>query len=253
MEFKIEELHCVYDNNDIFGKLYVPQNGGKNCPAVICSHGYNSKGDDMADIAENCAAHGIMAYTFDYCGGGLRSQSSGNSVDMSVKTEQDNLRHIIDMISALEMTDKSRLYLYGESQGGFVAALTSAEMPERFAGLFLIYPAFCIVDQWLAMDPEKMKEPFNFMGEMKLSRKFYDDVPRYDVYKHISSFKKPVMIYHGDCDTLVDISYAEKVRDAYENAKLTVVKGGGHGFCGEDKVFVRESVCNYIATTMTEE
>ena len=252
MNYKTEELHCIYGENDIFGKLYVPRNGGKICPAIICSHGFNSKGNDMEDIAINYAEHGIIAYTFDYCGGGVRSQSSGKSVDMSIETEQDNLRHVIDMICGLPRADKTQIYLYGESQGGFVAALTSAEMPERFAGLFLIYPAFCIPDQWLSKNPDEMTEPFSFMGDMMLSKKYYDGVPRYDVYKHISAFKKPVMIYHGDCDGIVDISYAKRVRDAYEDLSLTVITGGRHGFSGDDKAFVRDSVCNYVVKQMNE-
>ena len=89
---------------------------------------------------------------------------------MSVETEQNDLRNVIDMISGLDNADDSKLYLYGESQGGFVAALTGAEIPDRIAGMCLVYPAFCIVDQWLSMEPAAMTEPFRFMGEMTLSR-----------------------------------------------------------------------------------
>lgn len=226
--------------------LYIPDNGVSTYPAVICSHGYNCIGNDMRDIAENLAKNGILAYTFDYCGGSTRSASSGKSVDMSVETEQDNLRHVIDMISAMEAVDSTRLYIYGESQGGFVAALTAAEMPERIAGMFLIYPAFSIVDQWLAMNPNDMKEPFNFMGEMKLSKTFYDGVPRYDVYEHIKAFTNPVIIYHGGMDQLVDVSYAKRINDKFPNSVLTVFDDAGHGFNEKDKAFIIDEVCGYL-------
>lgn len=237
-EYRAEELHCVYDNVDIYGTMYIPKNGGNNRPAVICSHGYGCIGDDMRDIAVKLAENGVMAYTFDYCGGSSRSRSSGKTVDMSILTQQDNLRHVIDMIGALDIADREHIYLCGESQGGFVSALTAAEMPQRIAGLFLIYPAFCIPDQWLAMDPDNMKEPFRFMGDMMLSRAYYDGVPRYDVYEHIRAFDKPVFIYHGDADPVVDISYGRRIDKEFPDSVLTVIKGGGHGFEEKDRNFV---------------
>lgn len=245
-EYHTKELHCTYNNVDIFGVLYIPDSGAGIYPAVICSHGYNCIGSDLREMAESLAKNGIMAYTFDYCGGSTRSASSGDSVDMSVETEQDNLRHVIDMISAMDAVDSTRLYLYGESQGGFVAALTAAEMPDRIAGMFLSSPAFSIVDQWLAMDPDSMKEPFPFMSDMKLSKKFYDGVPRYDVYKHIGAFTNPVMIYHGDRDQLVDVSYAKRINEAFPDSVLTVLEGAGHCFDEKGRALVRDGVCGYL-------
>lgn len=246
IQYTVEELHCVYDDADIFGTLYTPCDGRDIHPAVILSHGYNCIGSDMADIAASLAENGVMAYTFDYCGGSTRSASSGDSVDMSIETEQDNLRHVIDMISAMDSADSTRLYLYGESQGGFVAALTGAEIPDRIAGMFLLYPAFCIADQWLAMNPDDMKEPFNFMGDMKLSKKYYDGVPRYDVYKHVGAFTNPVMIYHGDKDPVVNVAYAERIAKAFPDCALTIVEGAGHGFGEKDRAILRDGVCGYF-------
>lgn len=245
-EYLMEELHCLYDEADIFGTLYTPDNGRKTHPAVILSHGYNCIGSDMQDIAAALAQNGVMAYTFDFCGGSQRSASSGESVDMSIETEQNDLRHVIDMISELENADSDNIYLYGESQGGFVAALTGAEMPDRIAGMFLIYPAFCIVDQWLAMNPDDMTEPFNFMGGMTLSKTFYDGVPRYDIYEHISAFTNPVLIYQGDKDTVVSVSYAERINESFPDSELTIVEGAGHGFGGKDRQLVKDGVCGFF-------
>ncbi len=252
-EYVENELHCTYDGVDIFGMFYTPDNGRKKHPAVILSHGYNCIGSDMQDIAKALAGNGVSAYAFDYCGGSTRSASSGDSVDMSIETEQDNLRRVIDMVSELDSVDASQLYLYGESQGGFVAALTGAEMPDRIAGMFLVYPAFSIIDQWLAMDPSTMTEPFEFMGGMTLSKTFYDGVPRYDVYKHIEAFTNPVLIYQGDKDQIVDVSYANKINDAFPNSSLTIVKGAGHGFNGADRQLVCDEVCEFFTSRKINE
>lgn len=246
-EFSKEELHCKYDDTDIFGTLYTPENGRNVHPAVILSHGYNCIGEDMKDIAESLAQNGVLAYTFDYCGGSTRSASSGETVDMSIETEQDNLRHVITMICEMESVDIDRVYLYGESQGGFVAALTASEIPSSIAGMFLVYPAFSIVDQWLAMDPDEMTEPFEFMGSMTLSKTFYDGVPRYDVYERIKNFTGHVMIYQGDKDPVVGLDYAKRADEAFPDSELIVVEGAGHGFGGKDRELVKNGVCGYFA------
>ena len=246
LRYRREELHCTYDNTDIFGRLYIPEMGEKPFPAVICSPGYGCIGSSMKDIAVSLAEKGIIAYAFDFCGNSPYSKSSGKSTELSILTLQDNLRHVIDMIGALDIADRERIYLCGESQGGFVSALTAAEMPQKIAGMFLIYPAFCIPDQWLAMDPETMKEPFPFMGDMMLSKAYYDGVPRYDVYEHIGAFDRPVFIYHGDADVLVDISCGQRADKAFPNSTLTVIKGGGHGFEEEDRSFVIDDICKRL-------
>lgn len=248
MGVDIQEKSCISDGKKIIGKLYIPDTKAKKYPTVILSHGFNCIGDDMADIALAFAENGFLAYTFDYCGGSTRSHSDGKTTDMSIISEQNDLKAVIDMISELDISDSRQLYLYGESQGGFVAALTAAEMPERIAAMILLYPAFCIPDQWLSKDPESMVNPFAFMGDMLLSKKYYDDVPRYDVYDRVSRYNKPVMIYHGDSDKVVDISYSERSINAFPNAKLKVIKGAGHGFYGDDREYVKHAVVELLTT-----
>lgn len=248
MGVDIQEKSCVSEGKNIFGKLFIPNTKAKTYPTVILSHGFNSIGDDMADIALTFAENGFLAYTFDYCGGSTRSHSDGKTTEMSIISEQNDLKAVIDMMSELDISDSGQIYLYGESQGGFVAALTAAEMPERIAAMILLYPAFCIPDQWLSKDPESMAEPFTFMGDMLLSKKYYDDVPRYDVYDRVSWYNKPVMIYHGDSDEVVDISYSERLINAFPNAKLKVIKGAGHGFSGDYREYVKRVAVDFFTT-----
>ena len=248
MSVDIREKYCVSDGKNIFGKLYIPDTKAKKYPTVILSHGFNSIGDDMADIALTFAENGFLAYTFDYCGGSTRSHSDGKTTEMSIISEQNDLKAVIDMMSELDISDSRQIYLYGESQGGFVAALTAAEMPERIAAMILLYPAFCIPDQWLSKDPESMAKPFAFMGDMLLSKKFYDDVPRYDVYDRVSRYNSPVMIFHGDSDELVALSYSERLKTTFPNAKLKVIKGAGHGVYGDDREYVKRVAVDFFTT-----
>lgn len=201
----------------------------KTRPAVILSHGFNGCGDDLGDIAAQLAQNGICAVCYDFNGGGTRCKSSGSSTEMSVLTEQEDLRAVIAHVSSLPEID--RIYLYGESQGGFVSALTAPEYPE-IAGLFLVYPAFVIPHDWLSRDENEMQGTFEFMG-LPISRKYYDGVPRYDVFAKAVEFKNPVKLWHGSADDVVAPDYSLRLVKSYEKAELTVIGGFGHWFSPE--------------------
>ncbi|MDD7428418.1 MAG: alpha/beta hydrolase [Oscillospiraceae bacterium] len=246
MNYSIKEMPCKSENNTIFGVMYLPAETTRNIPAVILSHGYNSSYSHVTDIAGMLAENGIGAYCYDFCGGSVLSKSGGSSTDMSVMTEQEDLKNVIRMIKTCGFADNERIFLYGESQGGFVSALTAAEMPADIAGMVLLYPAFCIPDNWLTKAPEDITETLDFMG-MTLSDKFYREVPRYDVYEHIAAFDKPVLVFHGTSDTLVDISYSKRICKAFPNCTLDVYENEGHGFSPEARRTVCEKTADFFA------
>ena len=100
MKYSIREMPCIYEDKRIFGLLYSPE-GYKTAPAVILSHGYNSSHTALTDFAEKLAQNGFYAYCYDFCGGSSHSKSSGSSTDMTIYSEMDNLRAVMDMISSL--------------------------------------------------------------------------------------------------------------------------------------------------------
>lgn len=212
----------------IYAQAFIPQKEG-SLPAVILSHGYNSSHSDLLDYAEALAAYGYVTLAYDFCGGSTRSMSEGSSTDMSLKTEIADLRAAVSAVKAMECTDNSKIYLFGESQGGCVSALAAGETPEEFAGLALMYPALCIPDDWKDRRNGGMPETMELMG-MTVSRKFAEELPDYDIYEHIAKFSKPVLLLHGDADGLVNLSYSQRAQQAYPNAQLAVYSGEGHGF-----------------------
>lgn len=239
MTYTVKELPCKNGENSIFGLAYIPETDGKKVPAAILSHGYNSSHLHILDLAECLAENGIAAYCYDFCGGSSISRSDGSSLDMSVITEQNDLKAVIEMIKSCDFADK--IFLYGESQGGFISALTAPDVKEDIAAIALLYPAFCIPNDWLCRDPETMTEPFDFMG-MKLSKAFYDGVPRYDIYAHIGKYDKPVLLIHGDSDDLVDVTYAQKASTSFPDCQLEIYENEGHGFSPN----ARKKMCSRV-------
>ncbi len=240
-------MPCKSGGKNIFGMLYLPEGYKEKLPAVILSHGYNSSCSHVSDMAQSLAEKGFAAYCYDFCGGSSISKSEGKTTDMSIESEIEDLKNVAAMISGCSFIDREKIFLYGESQGGFVSALAASQMPDMAAGMALLYPAFCIPDNWLPTDPEEMTEPVDFMG-MKLSRTFREGVPEYDVFKAAGRFKKPVLLLHGDNDKLVDISYSEKLCSALADCRFEIFKNEGHGFSPEARQRMIKMVADFLST-----
>lgn len=236
------ELFINGENGRIFALCFTPQAEGKR-PAVILSHGYNSSHADLLDYAEALAAYGFVTLAYDFCGGSTRSKSEGSPLDMSLKTEIADLRAAAAAVKAMDSVDKDKVFLYGESQGGCVSALAAAETPDEFAALALLYPAFCIPDDWSSR--RGMTENIEIMG-MTLSPKFVHELPPYDIYERFAQYTKPVLLLHGDADGLVNISYSERAEKAFPNAQLARYSGEGHGFSPRGRAIALARIHNFL-------
>ncbi|MCH5349669.1 MAG: prolyl oligopeptidase family serine peptidase, partial [Oscillospiraceae bacterium] len=149
----------------------------------------------------------------------------------------DDLQTVIAHIGSLDYIDTDNIYLYGESQGGFVSSLTA---DEKIKGLYLLYPAFCIPDNWAG---KTLDEDTEFMG-MTLSNRFCEGLPKYDVFEHIKKYNGTVKIYHGDSDTLVSLPYAQQAAESFKNAELIVFGGEGHGFSSSARRKLVDLICS---------
>ena len=244
-EVEIKEMCLTTKNKYIYGRAYIPQSDDKKYKTVILSHGYNSSYMHVEDMANYLAQNGIFAYCYDFCGGSTISKSKGNPLDMSIKTECDDLKDVITMVKKLEYIDTDKLYLYGESQGGFVSALTAAENPNICNGLFLLYPAFCIPDDWKKLCENGVPDTFELM-EMTLSSKFYYELPEYDVFERMKNYCNRVEIAHGDADGLVSLDYSKKLNKCFPNSNLVIYPNEGHGFSEPSRIKLREQVLNFV-------
>ena len=237
MNYQIKEITISIENGSIYVKTYTPEGADGKLPAVILSHGYNSSHEDLSDLAAALAENGVFACCFDFRGGSMRSKSSGSSLEMSIQSETADLQAVISHIESLDCVDGEKIYLYGESQGGFVSSLVA---DEKIRGLYLLYPAFCIPDNWAGSTIEGEED---FMG-MPLSNRFCEGLPGYDVFEHIKDYSGPVKIYHGDSDKLVDLSYAQKAAESFKNSELTVFGGEGHGFSTSARKKLVDLICS---------
>ncbi len=218
---------CAFaDGERIDAAAFIPSVSGGRLPAVILSHGYNSCQGDLCDVAVRLAENGAAAVVYDFRGGSVNSRSEGSSLKMSIRSEMKDLAAVVDEVSGMEEIDQSRVYLYGESQGGLVTALTAAESPQRFCGIFLLYPAFCIPDDWRG---RRVDGEIELMG-MRLSDEYIKGLPEYDVFERIKNYTGRVVIGHGSADRVVSVEYSRRAQKCFPDCRLVEYSGEGHGF-----------------------
>lgn len=235
----IREFTCKRDGLTIHGRAFRAGAGVR--PAIIVSHGFmGSQMGDEKDYAAHLAEKGYAAFTFDFCGGGPNVLSEGRTQDMSVRTEVEDLKAVLACVRSLPDVDREHIVLMGCSQGGFVSALTAAQLPDAVEKLILFFPALCIPDDarrgqmiFAKFDPNDIPETVE-CGPMLLGRCYPEVVLHMDPYAEIAPYKGPVLLVHGTDDRLVNYSYSVRAAEAYENAKLVPIEGADHGFRGDD-------------------
>ena len=234
-----EGFSCERDGLTIKGTVFLPK-GKTDCPIAVISHGFMANQMFSQIHAQNLAKMGYAAFCFDFCGGTLVGSSDGDSTDMSVLTEVEDLKAVIEFAKSQSYTDENELILLGCSQGGLVSAIVAAEMKEEIDALILLYPALCIPDDarsgemmFAKFDPQNVPETF-WCGPMKLGRRYVTDVIEMDPYEIIHQYTGKVLIIHGNQDKTVDISYALRAVETYSQAgadvEMKIIDKGGHMF-----------------------
>lgn len=245
--YQVLEQSVQGPKGNLYGQLYMPE-GKENVPLVIFSHELGNTHETGKAYAEFLAGKGIATYIFDYSGGSTRSQSDGSTQDMSVLTEMADLEAVIQSSKDWQGINAAKITLLGGSQGGVVSALTAARNQNQIAGLVLLYPAFVIQDEIASAyssRSEVASRP-NYLGWFPMGRRYAEDVWGIDFYQEIGNFKKPVLLMHGNRDSLVPARYSERAAQTYDNASYHEIDGAGHSFLDGSFSEVSNYILNYL-------
>ena len=239
----IKEITFAKDDGGVIrGRIYLPEKRGQKLPTVIFCHGFGSNYRELMHHGEGFAEAGICCLFFDFCGGGPQSLSDGTMEEMTVATECEDLRTVMACARELDFVDPGRIFLQGESMGGLVCALVAAECGEDVRALVLWYPAFGIPEGAGKRYDAGVREVFG----LRLGEAFDREAKEIDVYGTIPAYRGPVLMIHGDQDSIVPMSYSERALSAYGDARLIVIPGAGHGYDGADSVAARERSISFI-------
>lgn len=233
-ECTMEVMNFERDGKKIYGEMYLPAGEGP-FPAVIMAHGFGGQCAHNRPYAEVFAQNGIAAYIFDFIGGGNDIQSDGKTTDMSVLTEAADMAVVLDGLAALDTIDSEKIFLAGQSQGGFVASYVAGTQPEKVRGLVAIFPAYVLQDDARKrMEGRELPETEEIMG-LLLGKIYAEDAMSFDIYDVIKNYPGPALLIHGTADQLVPIEYSRRAVEVFSSAELVEIEGAGHGFFGADE------------------
>ncbi len=238
------------DGKRISARLFYPSRPGERYPLAVFSPGFNTSYRQLEHYGPYFAERGIALLLFDFCGGCLDSESDGLTSEMSVLSETDDLLFLLSQLRRPAFTDSfpadpDRIFLMGESQGGYVSLLAAGRQQGSVKGLVLWYPAFCLQDMALAW----RQRPGGFAREMwsvPLGRMYTDDAADTDIYGAVQECTCPAVIIHGDDDRIVPLGYSEKAVSLQPLFRLEIIPGAGHGFENEERITAADASIRFI-------
>lgn len=237
----IEELSYLNGDTKVFGKLYRPAEAAmkgtemsrRKFPTVVFCHGLGMNCDYWHSWCRALAGKGIIAYAFDFQGGAMQNcRSTSDMMHMTPETEKEDLAMVMQRLRKEKFVDKDSIYLVGHSLGGLVASqYASGDGKRLLKGLVLMAPAFNIHDDALALYPKakEIKDTTILMG-CTLGRGYFVSARKYDPYKWLHRFDKPVLILGAGSDDKVPAEYLEKAAEAFPDASLNMIDRGDHLF-----------------------
>ena len=231
-----EEYSISYDDKQLYGKITAPRDyKSKKLPTIVIAHGFNNTLKQYEMYSQLLAKHGYLVYSFDFYGGSRQSKSGGQDMlNMSVKTELTDLTQVMEKLRSETFVDKSKMSLFGASQGGVVASLYAAAYPDRVHKLMLIFPAFVLFDdvqetyrQLGSPDLNQLPDSLTHRNAT-LGKIYLIDALNIDIQAEQTKITAPTLIIHGTDDAVVPYQYAVEASQTIPNAELVTVEGGEH-------------------------
>ena len=224
----------------IDGEFFLPDK--EHFPVVVMCHAMGGSMSNFHITANTFAENGIGALLFNFRGGSNFDQSGFPTQNMTLFTEKDDLFAVLDFLK--KQTCVEKIFLFGASQGGMVAAMVAEERLDEIDGMILLYPGFCIADH-LRREFQTVPETFELF-HMKLGQDYVLSMRDYDTFCEVGKFSKPILILHGDADTLVPLEYSVRAAKHYPSASLTVLEDEKHGFTAKGNAKAAELALAFL-------
>ena len=194
----------------IGGRLYLAESFS---PMIIFFHGNGEIASDYNDLAHFYKQIGITFLVWDYRGYGLSTgtPTAGNLLEDAVTV----VRQIEDICRANELAP-SRIYLMGRSLGSAAAIEVAVRLPEGLNGI-IIESGFSDTVSLLLR-----------LGTMLQYTS--DDINGFGNLTKIKKIKIPILVIHGEADTLIPPSDGRELYEACNSyhKRLVLIPGGRH-------------------------
>lgn len=256
-------------NRAVPATVVVPDGDGP-FPAVVINHGHGGgrqENGGLGRIASALAEQGILSVRMDFPGSGDSTEpfTEGYLSNM-ISDSNASLAYVLDNYEV----DAERLGIFGYSMGGRIALTIAGTADQPYKAVALLAPsadpggpmsvAFmggqAEYDRLYseASGPQGYATYTTQFGQVQqLSKRWYDEMTASEPLDAIGNFSGPMLILHGDQDTVVPASVAKMVKAAYPAATLTTIPDADHGYgFYSDQPEVTETVNTSIATFFAE-
>ena len=210
------------DGNELEGKLYLPKGKGP-FQVIILACGLHQPYTDYEDKAKVFAANGYAAVVFSFYG-----NTEGNAMTdgATMLSQVKDLYAVMDSLGSLPGVNKDKVYLWGHSFGGRVAAYVASRRISEIKGLLLAEPTINTDEHVVMQDsPEISVNIFNMLKKIEVH----------------------TVIYIGTHDGFGENPGAfDKVLNTIPSGRLVTIDGSDHFFNGAYGQKMVEDACKQM-------
>ncbi len=253
-----EEVSLDVEAGRIYGTLTLADNNDEKTPVVliIAGSGPTDRNGNSTIAGENNSLKMIADFLADNGVASLRYDKRGIAESAAIKIDEKDLRfedYINDAAGWLEILKQdqrfSNIYVLGHSQGSLVGMLAAQKVAtDGFISVAGSGQSIAnTLREQLANLPQELKEKAenillslekgeivsevdqNLQGIFRPSvQPFLISYMKYDPALEISKLDVPVLIIQGTTDLQVSKKDAEKLKNAYPEARLEIIEGMNH-------------------------
>ena len=216
------------------GKIIAYTYHQKESPCVIYLHGLQSsrQSEKGKRLELFCEQNGYSFLSVDYTGHG---NSEGEIIDFRIKQCLDDVLCVLK-----EEKIKQPLYLIGSSLGGWIAFLLAEHFKTQVKGILTCAAGVDFLPMiWNHLLTDELREMLKNGGTLGPSEETYGHCFTYPMFTEAEpylllnrkiQYDGPVILVHGDKDTIVPYQNSFKIKEALESNKVCVqiIKGEGH-------------------------
>jgi alpha/beta superfamily hydrolase len=180
--------------NQLNGWMLKPKNK-KPIATVLHFHGSAQNLFFQYKAIEPLVELGFQVFTFDYSGYGF---SEGKSTRKNVLKDAYSA---LDFVNNKEDIQNSKLIIYGQSYGGYLASIVGSNRQQKIDGI--------VIEGAFSSHKEEAKHMSPFFGNLVKEEITAED--------EIQKNYKPVLIIHSTEDEMVPFKFGKKI---YENANM---------------------------------
>lgn len=200
-------------------------------PVIMMATGDGSKGSNSNSwppIISAMLELGIPVFIFDFFSLG---NSAGDITKFNASIAYDNFSDALDILLEKDWVDKNRIGLVASSFGGAISILIQSNK-QAFKVVCLKSPVSFIPESYETEVGDKLllwKEK-GTIPDLKFHFQAYLDSIRYNLYEHALNITIPILIVHGDSDTIVPIEQSVRLNCLLQNSILKKLSGVDHGY-----------------------